>query len=80
MNYKIIETDSKYPDVLLYRYRDENGIEMVKIMAIGIIDDAENMFAIEEIEFERVASCQQFINDYSLASAEIWCEVQKITI
>jgi len=37
MNFKIIETSEKLPDVLLFRDRDENGKEIVNILAIGTL-------------------------------------------
>jgi len=78
MNYKIIETSEKYPNVLLYRDRDENGTEFVYISAIGKIENEEDMFAFECVEFENNKTAQSFINDYSKESAEEWCEENEI--
>lgn len=78
MHFKIIETSTQLPDVLLHRDRDENGQEMVKILAVGKIGEDENMFAIEQIEFENVESAISFIRDYSKTSAEKWCQKQEV--
>jgi hypothetical protein len=43
MNYKIVVTESEYPDVLLYRDRDDQGNEIVTIQAVGTSgEDQEN--------------------------------------
>lgn len=73
-NFKIIETGSKFPNVLLYRDRNEDGQESVNILAIGIVDQTENMFACEEVVFENHISASNFIKDYSKNTAEKWCE------
>ena len=78
MNYKIIETSEKYPNVLLHRDRDGNGTEFVYISAIGKIENEEDMFASECVEFENNKTAQSFINDYSKESAEEWCEENEI--
>jgi hypothetical protein len=78
MDFKIIETGTKYPDVLVARGRDENGCETVGILTIGILDGEPNMFAEEVINFENHESARQFIKDYSLESANKWCERQEI--
>lgn len=74
MHFKIVETSHEFPDVLLHRDRDDNGQEMVKILAVGKIDEDENMFAIENIDFEASDSAMSFIKDYSKTSAEKWCQ------
>jgi hypothetical protein len=78
MNYRIINTYALTPDILLYRNRDEEGIELVVIMAIGIIDKLDDMFASEIIEFENSTSAQCFITDYTKESADKWCRHHKI--
>jgi hypothetical protein len=78
-NFRILNTGSNLPDVLLYRNRDENGQESVNIMAVGIIEDTENMFAEEKVIFENHISARQFIKDFTIKSAEQWCENQEIT-
>jgi hypothetical protein len=79
MNHKIIETNCKLPDVLLYRHRNEDGDEQVIIQAIGTIDDTDNTFAQEPVTFDNEYSAQRFITDYSKTSAELWCKQQAIT-
>ncbi len=79
MNFKIIETAAHKPDVLLYRDRDSDGKETIKILAIGVIDEAENMFAGETITLEDQESAINFIKDYSEFSANKWCDKNKIT-
>lgn len=78
MNYRIMNTSHPYPDVLLYRKRDENGSELVIIVAVGVIDKLDDMFASEEILFENSNSSYNFITDYSVESANNWCKLQKI--
>lgn len=78
MNFKIIETSTQFPDVLLYRDSDENGNQNVKILAIGKIGEDEDMFAVEQIDFENSGSAISFIRDYSKTSAEKWCQNKDI--
>lgn len=78
MNFRIIVTQSPAPDILLYRNRNEDGTELVVVMAIGTIDKLNDMFASEVIEFENSTSAQCFITDYSKESAEAWCKYNKI--
>lgn len=80
-NFRIISTDYSspdVPDVLLYRDRNEDGLEMVNILAIGRIDNEDDMFAIESVTFEDYKSALNFINDFSVESAIKWCKKQKI--
>lgn len=79
MNFKIIETGHSIPDVLLYRDRDADGVEIVNILAIGTLENSDNMFASEQIKFESPDSAQRFIADYSVMSAAKWCEKEGIT-
>lgn len=78
MNFKIVETSHEYPDVLLRRERDENGIEYVVIEAIGYFEQMEDMFVSEVIEFESSFSCELFIRDYSEKSADKWCQLNGV--
>lgn len=77
MNHKIIETSFDLPDVLLHRDRND-GEEIVQIKAIGFYDGSDNMFCIEDITFSNERSAQRFIKDFTLASAESWCNDNKI--
>lgn len=79
MNYVILQTKVNLPDVLLYRDRDEEGKEIVIIKAIGS-GEIDDYFAIEEIAFQSVLSAQNFINDFSVDSANKWCEDQNIIL
>lgn len=76
MNYKIIETAPQFPDLLLYRGRDETGQEMVNILAIGHLEDSDDMFAGEKVIFENSESAKSFIRDYSVFTANKFCKDQ----
>lgn len=80
MNYKIIETAAQYPDLLLYRDRDETGQEMVMILTIGHMENSDDMFAGEKILFETSDSAQSFIRDYSQFTANKFCQTQPIKL
>lgn len=74
-HFKIIKIDGEeYPDVLIYRDRNDDGFEIVKIMAFGIINDEENMMAEEVVDFDSHILACQYIEDFSLKSAIIWCK------
>lgn len=77
MHYKIVETGSGSPDVLLHRDRDDEG-EFVRIFAIGIMEGEINMFAIERVDFENYTTAIRFIKDFSKLAAEEWCLKQGI--
>jgi len=79
MNYRIIETGSNYPDLLLHRDRNENGDESVTIFAIGVIAEDEDQFATEEVLFDSSKTAQLFIKDFSKASADQWCANNEIS-
>lgn len=79
MNFKIIETPSLMPDILLYRNRDENGTESVNIVAIGTVDNQDETYAMETIIFENPMSAKRFIIDFSQFSAAQWCEKERIS-
>lgn len=78
MNFKIIETDSLLPNVLLHRSRTEDCKESVDIIAFGQQKDIEDFIATEIIVFEDKESAINFITDYSVTSANKWCEKQDI--
>lgn len=78
-HFRIIETSSLFPDVLLHRDRNEDGEELVKITAVGIISEDENMFAIAEVICEDYETAVNFIKDFSQKSAEKWCEKQGVS-
>jgi len=79
-NFKIINTSPKYPDILLYRDRDEDGGEIVEIKTIGIIDGEDDMFACETVNFQSSLLACSFINDFSKKSADDWCESENIKL
>lgn len=76
-HFKIIETAAQYPDVLIYRDR-EDETEIVKIMAIGIIDEVENLFADESILFESYETACIFIENFTEEAANAWCKKEEI--
>lgn len=78
-NFKIIETCCNFPDVLLRRDRDEDGVESVKILAMGVICGIEDMFATEEIKFENLHTAVDYIHSFTKTNAENWCKRQQIT-
>lgn len=78
-HYKIIETGANYPDVLLYRDRIHEDLEVVNIFACGIVGDTENVFASETIEFENPHTAIAFIRCFDKIAAEYWCEDKGIT-
>ncbi len=77
LNFKIIETSDKYPDILLHRDRDENN-EFVEIKAIGTSNNIDDYFITEKITFETKLSAMRFIYDFSVSSAEQWCNYYEI--
>lgn len=79
MNYKIIETGDGYPDVLLFRDRDEDGNEIVKIHALGTQGQEYEYVMTDTVHFSEKDSAKSFIRDYSIKSAEIWCETNDMT-
>lgn len=78
IHFKIIETSSSYPDVLLYRGRDEELVEIVTIFACGIVGDTENVFSSETVSFESPYTAMAFISGFDQTSAETWCKVNEI--
>jgi len=78
MNFKIIETESQFPDVLLYRDRDSNGTELVNILAIGTLEDSDDSFASETASFDSHESAIDFIRYYTKHSANSFCKRQGI--
>lgn len=79
MNFKIIKTKETYPDVLLHRDYSNEGNELVRIMAIGTVDNDEDMMVTEDVTFETSALPAKFITDFSQQSAERWCGEQGIS-
>lgn len=76
MNYKIVETESMYPDVLIYREKREDDPEKnwVVIVAIGRIDDEDDMEVYEVVEFLTIQTAKNYIKDFSVESANQFCE------
>jgi len=73
MNFKIIKTSEELPDVLLFRDRDENGKEIVNILAIGTLEDLPDMFLESQVLFDSGELAKRYIQDFSRTSAETWC-------
>lgn len=73
-HFKIIETGSEIPDVLLYRDRDDQEVELVNILAIGEQGDSKDYFAYETVKFQDASGAIDFINDFSVKSAEAFCK------
>ena len=80
MNHKIITTTDEYPDVLIHRDTDSNGEECVVITAFGTIDGDDDQMLSEVITFQNSEMPQLFIDDFSNASANKWCEQNKISM
>lgn len=78
-HFKIIQTGGEHPDVLLFRDIDDDNNNCVKILAVGTIDGESNMFAEETIVVESWETAISFIGDFSVDSANKWCERQKIS-
>ena len=79
VHFKIIETTENYPDVLVYRDRDEDGQEIVKIFACGILQEEENMFVSEEIVFQHYVTACVFIKNFGLEAAVSWCKRNEVS-
>jgi hypothetical protein len=75
MYQRIIETAPTFPDVLLI-ISDTSG--EVEIYACGNIDGIINIIS-EKVQFENLKSACNYINDFSLKSANNWCEQNEIT-
>lgn len=78
MHYKIVQTSADFPDVLLYRDRDNDGFDIVNIFACGKINDDENVFACETVAFESLFTAISFISCFDQIAAETWCKVNEI--
>ena len=74
MNYKLIENLHNRPNVLVHRELNEQGFDVVKVTAIGKIDDTNDMFAMEEAVFDTPEMAKSFVRDYSTTSAEGFCD------
>lgn len=79
MNYKIIETNHECPDVLVFRDRDQQGNELVRILAVGIIDNEKDMFAADMVVFPDSETARAYIIDFTVKSAEMWCKKEGIS-
>lgn len=80
MNFKIVATAPKYPDIILYRHRDvAKGNEQVVIQTFGFIGLDEDQIAYEVIDFAETGTAKNFIRDFSKESGNEWCEGQNVT-
>lgn len=79
MNFKIIETDSPFPDVLIYRDENDAGesIAVIRVWGWEPNETTESLIS-EVIEFENSETTKSFIEDFSSKSAENWCESREI--
>lgn len=73
MNFKIVETASVYPNVLVYRDRNDDG-DIVIIKAFGVVDGVNDYIIEEEIAFGTPHMAIRFISDFSVESENIWCK------
>lgn len=76
MNYKIVETESMYPDVLIYREKREDDPEKnwVIIVAIGRVDNDDDAEVYEVVEFLTRQMARNYIRDFSVESANEFCK------
>lgn len=72
MNFKIIDTDSDFPDVLLY-LDDLDGKDNVIIQAVGDTPEEPDILKFERIDFPDRQMCRRFIADYTVESANAFC-------
>lgn len=79
MNYKIVETPAKYPDVLIYWDISDESEAFVRIFATGTINGDSDMIAEEEVGVESIATAKNIVRDFSENSAIDWCEKNEIT-
>lgn len=79
-HFRIIETSAHndYPDVLLVRDRNVDGIESVRIFACGIVGGEDNMFVQEEVLFDNPITASDFIECYTESKAEAWCKRKNV--
>jgi hypothetical protein len=79
MSFKVVETDSEYPEVLLYLDVTEDGKDCVVIKAYGVklgvdSDNIENWIAETLIVFPNISYARSFIRDFSIESGNMFCE------
>lgn len=79
MNFKILDPGAELPDVLVFRDRDKDGKEIVKIHAFGSKEDVEDYILEEVIVFETSGTAQNFIGSYSKKDAKEWCQRNEIS-
>lgn len=77
MNFKIIKTGLEYPDVLVTRDRDDDG-EIVKIIAIGTINDDLDQIIETIIEFPQFEFSKAFIENFNTKLAKAFCDQHNI--
>jgi len=84
MNFKIIETATELPNVLLYIDELENDEgtlwDCVIVQAIGQTPEDPDKIVFERIDFPDREMCRHFIKDYSKESAEAFCTERDIFI
>lgn len=78
-HFRIIETKQSFPDVLIYRDIDEVGNEFVKIMAVGLVDDVDDTFVVEEARFQNHFTASEYIESFTQKNAENWCKRQGVS-
>lgn len=78
MNFKTLNPGPKYPDVLVTRDKDENGFEIVKLIAFGKQDGESDMICSENIKFESMEMAKSFVEDFSEESAARWCKKERL--
>ena len=73
-NFKIIKTGSAYPDVLVYRDIDDEGEQIVCILAYGHQGTEEDESLMKEIIWmPDIDAAKSIISDFSTQSAESFC-------
>jgi len=78
-NFKVITTNSKYPDVLVERDVDiDNGDIIVEIKAFAFSGTENEQIIIERIIFGNLITAFLFINNFDINSANDWCKEQDI--
>ena len=73
MNFKIFETATELPDVLLYIDQTDDFQDCVIIHAIGDTTTEAEQIVWEKIVFPDRQMCRNFIRDYSVDSANSFC-------
>jgi hypothetical protein len=78
MNFKIVETASQYPDVLVYRERTDDDEETVVVVAFGDNEELEDLQEYAVVEFPNAAMAKNYVKDFTVASAENFCETYNL--